>query len=76
MDNGHYVDDKKSPIAWMTHNRVTPNLLMIVLVAGGFFCASKIKQEVFPEFDLDMVKVSVPYPGSSPEVSSVNYNFS
>ena len=67
MDDGHYLDDKKGPIAWMVHNRVTPNLLMIVLIAGGFFFASKIKQEVFPEFDRDMVRVSVPYPGSSPE---------
>ena len=67
MDNGHYIDDTKGPIAWMVRNRVTPNLLMIVLIAGGLFFASNIKQEVFPEFDLDLVNVSVPYPGSSPE---------
>jgi multidrug efflux pump subunit AcrB len=58
---------RKGPIAWMTHNRVTPNLLMIVLIAGGFLFASTIKQEVFPEFDLDIVLISVPYFGSSPE---------
>lgn len=57
----------RGPIAWMTANRVTPNLLMIVLIAGGFYFASTIKQEVFPEFQLDLVTVSVPYPGSSPE---------
>ena len=72
MDNGHYLDDKKGAIAWMTHNRVTPNLLMIVLIAGGLFFASKIKQEVFPEFDQDRVNVSVPYPGSSPEDRSTD----
>ncbi len=54
-------------IAWMTRNRVTSNLMMIVFIAGGLFLARGIKQEVFPEFDLDMVNVSVPYPGSSPE---------
>ena len=59
--------DQRGPIAWMTHNRVTPNLLMIVLVVGGFFFARPIKQEVFPDFELDMVQVAVPYPGSSPE---------
>jgi multidrug efflux pump subunit AcrB len=55
------------PIAWMVHNRVTPNLLMIVLLLGGLFMGSQIKQEVFPEFSLDTVTVTVPYPGSSPE---------
>ena len=54
-------------IAWMTQNKVTPNLLMVVLLAGGLFTATKIKQEVFPSFDLDMVTVQVPYPGASPE---------
>lgn len=60
-------EDVKGPIAWMTHNRVTPNLMMIVLILGGLWVVSKIKQEVIPEFDLDMVTVRVPYPGSSPE---------
>ena len=53
-------------IAWMARNGVTPNLMMIVCLVGGFFFAKTIKQEVFPEFDLDMVNIAVPYPGSSP----------
>ncbi len=57
----------RGTIAWMVRNRVTPNLMMLVLLLGGLFCLSRIKQEVFPEFDLDMVNVMVPYPGSSPE---------
>jgi multidrug efflux pump subunit AcrB len=51
----------------MVYNRVTPNLLMLVLVLGGLFMTSRIKQEVFPEYDLDLVTVSVSYPGASPE---------
>lgn len=54
-------------IGWMTSNRVTPNLIMIVCLVGGFFFATRIKQEVFPEFELDIVNVIVPYPGASPE---------
>ena len=54
------------PIDWMVHNRVTPNLLMIFLIAGGLFMSTKIKQEVFPFFELDRVSIVVPYPGSSP----------
>ena len=55
------------PISWMVDNRVTPNLLMIFLVLGGLFMTTRIKQEVFPEFDLDMVTVGVDYSGASPE---------
>ncbi|MCE5184991.1 MAG: efflux RND transporter permease subunit [Planctomycetaceae bacterium] len=55
------------PIEWMILNRVTPNLLMMVLLFGGLFMTTRITQEVFPEYQLDLVTVSVPYPGSSPE---------
>ncbi|MFQ5598501.1 MAG: efflux RND transporter permease subunit [Nitrospiria bacterium] len=56
----------QGPIAWMVHNRVTPNLLMIAFLAGGLFMSMKIKKEVFPDFDLDEVRISVAYPGASP----------
>jgi len=59
--------ENRGAIAWMTHNRITPNLLMLVFLGGGLFVALRIKQEVFPEFDLDMVMIQVAYPGSSPE---------
>ena len=35
-------------------------------VIGGVFVAFQMKQEVFPEFDIDAVRVEVPYPGASP----------
>jgi len=54
-------------IAWMVHNRVAPNLLMLVLLLGGLFMANSIKKEVFPDFDLDAVTIKVAYPGASPE---------
>lgn len=57
----------RGPIAWMAQHNVASNLLMIVLLVGGFLTALRIKQEVFPEFDLDLVTISVPYPGASPE---------
>ena len=28
---------------------------------------SQIKKEVFPDYDLDIVTITVPYPGASPE---------
>ena len=64
--SGNVLQDR-GPISWMVHNRVTPNLLMIFLVLGGLFMTTRIKQEVFPEFDLDIVTASVSYSGASPE---------
>ncbi|MCY1054505.1 efflux RND transporter permease subunit [Nannocystis sp. SCPEA4] len=54
------------PIAWMARNPVAANLLMILLLVGGLLMAGRVKQEVFPETELDMVSISVPYPGASP----------
>ncbi|MGE9291203.1 MAG: efflux RND transporter permease subunit, partial [Puniceicoccales bacterium] len=58
---------KKGPIAWMTAHSVTANLIMLLFLVGGLFAAFTVKQEVFPEFALDFVNVSVSYPGASPE---------
>jgi multidrug efflux pump subunit AcrB len=55
------------PIAWMAGNPVAANLLMVVCLGGGLIAGVRIKQEIFPDFDLDMVQVTVPYPGASPE---------
>ncbi|SMC96144.1 Multidrug efflux pump subunit AcrB [Desulfocicer vacuolatum DSM 3385] len=55
------------PIPWMAGNSVAANLLMIVLLVGGLVMGSTIKQEVFPDFDMGSVTVSVAYPGASPE---------
>lgn len=54
-------------IAWMAQNPVAANLAMLVIAAAGAFAVFSIKQEVFPEFSVGMVVVSVPYPGASPE---------
>jgi len=58
---------QRGPLAWMVHNRVTPNLLMIFLLLGGIFMTGLIKKEVFPAFELDLVTIRVAYPGASPE---------
>ncbi|MBN1449726.1 MAG: efflux RND transporter permease subunit [Anaerolineales bacterium] len=70
MSNENYPGSKpgrEGIIGWMARNRITPNLIMIVCLVGGLIVAIQIKQEVFPEFDLDMVQIRVAYPGSSPE---------
>ncbi|WP_028578027.1 efflux RND transporter permease subunit [Desulfomicrobium escambiense] len=54
-------------IAWMASNPVAANLIMLICLVGGFIMSTQIKQEVFPEFESDIVTVTVPYPGASPE---------
>ncbi|SHE69038.1 Multidrug efflux pump subunit AcrB [Microbulbifer donghaiensis] len=61
------VDTRSGPIAWMAHNHVTANLLMLVFIVGGLIFSLTVKKEVFPEFSLDMVSVQISYPGASPE---------
>ena len=46
---------------------VAANLLMFILLLAGFSSVTQTKQEVFPEFSIDIISVSVPYPGASPE---------
>ncbi len=60
-------DTRTGPIAWMARNPVAANLLMFVILIGGLVSVFQVKQEVFPEFDLDAVAVSVAYPGATPE---------
>ena len=55
------------PIAWMAANPVAANLLMLIVLVGGIVGVLTIKQEVFPNFALDMVTVSIPFPGATPE---------
>ncbi len=53
-------------IEWMVGNKVASNLLMMAFIIGGFLKAGDIKQEVFPEIDLNRISISVEYPGASP----------
>ncbi len=59
--------EKKGVIAWMTAHPVTANLIMLVLLVGGLLSGYHIKKEVFPYFELDLVQITVPYPGASPQ---------
>ncbi|MEX0938133.1 MAG: efflux RND transporter permease subunit [Pirellulales bacterium] len=56
----------KSLIRWAIRNSPAMNTLMIGLMAVGLFSMFTMRREVFPEFDLEIVLVSVVYPGASP----------
>ena len=61
------MENKQGSISWMAKNSVAANLVMLICMIGGFFALSYIKQEVFPEIELDAVATAVSYPGASPE---------
>jgi hydrophobic/amphiphilic exporter-1 (mainly G- bacteria), HAE1 family len=52
---------------WSINSNVTVNLVMIFIIVAGLFTVLKMRREMFPQFSLDMIVVSVAYPGSSPE---------
>ena len=54
-------------IRWMAENHVAANLLMLVLIIGGLILGFSVKQEVFPDVNLDRIQVTVTYPGAGPE---------
>ena len=53
-------------VEWTARNHVAANLLMLTLLLGGAFFMFTIKQEVFPSFQLDIVDISISYPGAAP----------
>jgi multidrug efflux pump subunit AcrB len=59
-------DRQKGAIAFMAQHKIITNLLMILLIGGGIWSMYTIQKEVFPEFALDIVEVSVVYPGAAP----------
>lgn len=60
-------DRSVGPIEWMARNPVVANLIMLAFIVGGLIAATRIKQEVFPDFELELIEVRVSYPGASPE---------
>lgn len=57
----------KRLISWAVHNSPAMNVLMVACLAVGLASSLTLRREVFPEFALEIVLISVPYPGASPE---------
>jgi multidrug efflux pump subunit AcrB len=61
------IDTSSGAIAWFARNSVAANLLMWILIIGGIFGAFSIHKQVFPNFDLNIISVRVPYLGAAPQ---------
>ncbi len=57
----------RSIARWSVKNRVTVNIMVVIILAAGIITLLRLRREAFPQFSLDMVTVSVSYPGASPE---------
>lgn len=60
------LNEKKGFLGWFASNHVAANLLMFLIIAAGVLTVFTIRMEVFPEFSVDMISVTVPYLGASP----------
>ena len=54
-------------IDWFARNPVAANLLMAFIIVSGLIGMFNIRGETFPEIELDMVSIQVPYLGAAPE---------
>ena len=54
-------------IAWFARNHVAANLMMLLLVVAGLTALPSIQQKTFPDIQVDMISIGVPYLGAAPE---------
>jgi multidrug efflux pump subunit AcrB len=57
----------KSILAAFARNTVFANILLVLIFLAGGLAVNKMIRENFPEFSLDMITITVPYPGADPE---------
>jgi len=54
-------------VSWTVRNMPAMNTLVISILLVGALAFASMRREVFPEFDLEIVLVTVPYPGATPD---------
>lgn len=57
----------KGPIAWFASNHVAANLLLALIVLSGLLAIVAMPQKSFPDLDIPIISISVPYLGAAPE---------
>jgi len=57
----------KRVLTAFANNRVFANISLLLIFLAGGLSLSQMVRESFPEFSLDMISITVPYPGADPE---------
>ena len=53
-------------LEYFAANPVAANLVMMIMLVGGFMAASAITAQSFPTINLGTINITVPYPGATP----------
>ena len=54
-------------IAWFATNHIAANLLLMLIVLAGLSAILTMPQKSFPDIDVPIISVSIPYLGAAPE---------
>ncbi len=57
----------KRVLTAFARNTVFANIILVMIFIAGYIATANMIRETFPEFSLDMITISVPYPGADPE---------
>lgn len=57
----------QGPLAWMAHNHVAANLLMMAFLVAGLLMFPDLKRELMPNVEAERISITARYPGSTPD---------
>ncbi|MFW6380336.1 MAG: efflux RND transporter permease subunit, partial [Halorhodospira sp.] len=61
------VQEQRDVLRWLADHPVAANLVMALMFISGFYAISQLNTQFFPSFELDVVTIQVPWPGSTAE---------
>ena len=65
--NSEEINVQQGIIAWFARNKVAANLLMMSIIVLGLAAAFSLNKQMFPNFEINWINVSVVYFGAAPE---------
>ena len=54
-------------IAWFAENHIAANLMMALMILAGLASLPRTPQKTFPDVEISMISITVPYLGAAPE---------
>ena len=57
----------KGIIRWSVDNAPAMNIIMVGILSLGVYSFSQLRREFFPNYELDLIRITVPYPGAGPD---------
>lgn len=54
-------------ISYFTRHRTAANLLLVLMLVGGFFSATQLRSQYLPDFVIETVTIDVAWPGAGPD---------